>query len=211
MSSIADRTESGSYLGLVITAGSLFLLPWVIPAPRPFFLILGGFGFFLTLAYGVSPVYKIFGGLMLGLAVAGYLVNLAEPRPDPHDFLSPQDRAIDAATIDRTLSEPVQMPVALGFVPVHELWTDTIHVYQSTEVGSAKQARRVQGKTMAYYERELSADWAVVRSEDAVLVMKDPDSTTGIAVLTSAGGGGKAGVVTLEIHALYCDSDRHCS
>src|SRR5262245_28593700 len=107
MSSIADRTESGSYAGLVVTAGSLYLLPMVIPAPRPFFLILGGFGFFLTMAYGVSPVYKIFGGLMLGLAVAGYLVNLAEPRPDPHDFLSPQDRAIDAATIDRTLSEPV--------------------------------------------------------------------------------------------------------
>jgi hypothetical protein len=209
MSSIADRTESGSYLGLLITAGSLFLLPMVVPAPTPFFLILGAFGFWITVVYGGSYVYKLFGGLMLGIVAVTYLVGLGEPTSD---LVHPTDAAtVDTATIDRSLTEPVQMPVALGFMPVMELWSDSIHVYQSTAPKNAKQGRRTQARAMAYYEDELSSDWNIVRSQNGLLVVKDPDSAQGIAVYTSSGGDKHAAVVTLEIHSLYCDANDHCS
>ena len=208
MSSIADETESGSYAGLLITAGSLFGLSHFFPAP--IYFIPAAFGVFMTVIYGGNLLYKLVAALLLGVPLAGYLVGLGEPAPDPHDFVS-TGPGVHAPAIDRSLHEPIRFPVGFEFYPVQELWTDTIHVYQSTAPANAKQARRAQVKVMTYYEDGLSSEWKVLRSQDDLLVFKDPDSTQGIAVHTSSGGSKHAAVVTLEIHSLYCDSDTHCA
>jgi hypothetical protein len=73
-------------------------------------------------------------------------------------------------------------------------------------------ARRAQRLVLRYYRQELD-DWIIVAKDELNLLVKDPDSTDGLAILAdwSIYVGEVSGIVELEIRAITCQEDYSCN
>lgn len=74
------------------------------------------------------------------------------------------------------------------------------------------EARRGQPLALRYYRQALD-DWIIVAKDKRNLLVKDPDSTDGLAIQAdwSIWVGKVSGVVELEIRAISCSDDYSCN
>jgi hypothetical protein len=63
---------------------------------------------------------------------------------------------------------------------------------------------------MRYY-RDALDDWTIVETDEAMLLLKDPDSTGGLGIYATTGVSVYGGRVELEIRKLYCPEDYSCT
>jgi hypothetical protein len=105
------------------------------------------------------------------------------------------------------LHEPVPLPPEYGFVlDTGVASSEEVHAYQSTTRMSIREARAGQRSVMRYYHRALK-DWTVVASAQWYLLIKEPDSTDGLAIETHLG----PSFVQLEIRSISCQGVDWCS
>jgi hypothetical protein len=109
------------------------------------------------------------------------------------------------------LREPVPVPPGYGFSVDTGLTSEEMHAYRSAIMGIPK-ARRAQRLVLRYYRQELD-DWIIVAKDELNLLVKDPDSTDGLAILAdwSIYVGEVSGIVELEIRAITCQEDYSCN
>lgn len=108
------------------------------------------------------------------------------------------------------LREPVPLP-DYGFVLLAGTSSEQVHVYRSTTHMSVREARRAQRFVMRYYRHALD-DWSIVEKDTANLLVKDPDSTDGLAIhAVWWKWDDGVGVVELEIRAISCREDYWCN
>ena len=109
------------------------------------------------------------------------------------------------------LREPVPVPPGYGFSFVPGLSGDDVHAYISDIMG-IPEARGGQRLVLRYYRRALD-DWIIVAEDKRNLLVKDPDSTHGLAIQAdwSLWVGEVSGVVELEIRAISCSDDYSCN
>jgi hypothetical protein len=110
----------------------------------------------------------------------------------------------------RPLREPVPLP-DYGFVLLPGESSDQVHSYRSAIMGTPE-ARRGQRLVLRYYRQALD-DWIIVAKDKRNLLVKDPDSTDGLAIQAdwSLWVGEVSGVVELEIRAISCSDDYSCN
>ena len=108
------------------------------------------------------------------------------------------------------LREPVPLP-DYGFVLLPGGSSDQVHSYRSAIMG-IPEARRGQRLVLRYYRQALD-DWIIVAKDKRNLLVKDPDSTDGLAIQAdwSIWVGEVSGVVELEIRAISCSDDYSCN
>jgi hypothetical protein len=111
----------------------------------------------------------------------------------------------------RLLREPVPVPSGYGFSVDTGLSSDDVHAYRSA-IMDMPEARRAQRLVLRYYRQALD-DWIIVAKDKRNLLIKDPDSTDGLAIYAhwSLWVGVVSGVVELEIRAISCDDDYSCN
>jgi hypothetical protein len=80
----------------------------------------------------------------------------------------------------------------------------------STTSMSDAEADRGQRAMMRYYRHTLN-DWTIVETDEANLVVKDPDSTSGLEIDARTGVSVMGGRVELEIRQIYCPEDYSCT
>jgi hypothetical protein len=109
------------------------------------------------------------------------------------------------------LREPVPIPPGYGFSVDTGLSSEDMNTYRSAIMG-IPEARRAQRLVLRYYRQELD-DWIIVAKDERILLVKDPDSTDGLAIQAdwSVYVGEVSGVVELEIHAITCREDYSCN
>lgn len=109
------------------------------------------------------------------------------------------------------LHEPVPVPSGYGFSFVTGLSDDDMHAYVS-DIMSTPQARRAQRLVLRYYRQALD-DWIIVAKDKRNLLIKEPDSTDGLAIQAdwSLWVGVVSGIVELEIRAISCSDDYSCN
>ena len=109
------------------------------------------------------------------------------------------------------LREPVPVPSGYGFSFVPGASYDEMHAYIS-DIMSVPRARRGQRLVLRYY-RQVLDDWIIVAKDQRNLLIKDPDSTEGLAIKAdwSLWVGVVSGVVELEIRAISCSDDYSCN
>jgi hypothetical protein len=108
------------------------------------------------------------------------------------------------------LREPVPLPPSYEFALVEGISSEQVHAYVSTTSMSTAEADRGQRAVMRYYRHALN-DWTIVETDDAKLVVKDPDSTSGLEIDAGSGVWVKGGRVELQIRKLYCPEDYSCT
>lgn len=108
------------------------------------------------------------------------------------------------------LREPVPLPPSYEFALVEGISSEQVHAYVSTTSMSTAEADRGQRAVMRYYRHALN-DWTIVETDDAKLVVKDPDSTSGLEIDAGSGVWVKGGRVELQIRTLYCPEDYSCT
>lgn len=108
------------------------------------------------------------------------------------------------------LREPVPLPPGYEFVLVAGISDEQRHAYVSTISMSTAEADRGQRAVMRYYRHALN-DWTIVETDEANLVVKDPDSTSGLEIYTRTGTSVMGGRVELEIRQIYCPEDYSCT
>ena len=109
------------------------------------------------------------------------------------------------------LREPVPVPSGYGFSVNTGLTSDDVHAYSSA-IMSVPEARRVQRLVLRYYRQALD-DWIIVGTNKRNLLIKDPDSTDGLAIQAdwSLWDGVVSAIVELEIRAISCSDDYSCN
>lgn len=109
------------------------------------------------------------------------------------------------------LREPVPVPSAYGFSLDTGLSSEDMHAYRSA-IMSIPEARRGQRLVLRYYRQGLD-DWIIVARDERNLLVKDPDSTDGLAIQAdwSVYIGEVSGVVELEIRAISCQEEYSCN
>jgi hypothetical protein len=108
------------------------------------------------------------------------------------------------------LREPVPLPPGYEFVLVAGISDEQVHAYVSTISMSTAEADRGQRAVMRYYRHALN-DWTIVETDEASLVVKDPDSTSGLEIDARTGTSVMGGRVELEIRQIYCPEDYSCT
>ena len=108
------------------------------------------------------------------------------------------------------LREPVPLPPGYEFALVEGISDEQVHAYVSTTGMSTAEADRGQRAVMRYYRHALN-DWTIVETDEAKLVVKDPDSTSGLEIYARPGSWVMGGRVELEIRKLYCPEDYSCT
>ena len=108
------------------------------------------------------------------------------------------------------LREPVPLPPGYKFVLVEGISSEQVHAYVSTTGMSTAEADRGQRAVMRYYRQALN-DWTIVETDEAKLVVKDPDSTSGLEIYARPGSSVRGGRVELEIRKVYCPEDYSCT
>jgi len=108
------------------------------------------------------------------------------------------------------LREPVPLP-DYGFVLLAGESSDQVHSYRSA-IMSIPEARRAERLVLRYYRQALD-DWIIVGKDQLNLLIKDPDSTDGLAIHAdwSIYVGEISGIVELEIRAIICPDDYTCN
>jgi hypothetical protein len=86
-----------------------------------------------------------------------------------------------------------------------------VHAYRSAIMG-IPEARRAERLVLRYYRQALD-DWIIVAKDERNLLIKDPDSTDGLAIRADSRVwvGEISGVVELEIRAILCPDDHSCN
>jgi hypothetical protein len=109
------------------------------------------------------------------------------------------------------LREPVPVPSGYGFSFVPGLSDDEMHAYVS-DIMSIPEARRAERLVLRYYRQALD-DWIIVAKDRRNLLIKEPDSTDGLAIEAdwSIYVGEVSGIVELEIRAISCSDDYSCN
>jgi len=110
------------------------------------------------------------------------------------------------------LREPVPVPSGYGFSLDTGLTSDDMHAYRSAIMG-IREARRAQLLVLRYYRQALG-DWIIVAKDERNLLVKDPDSTDGLAIQADWSvwdGGDRTAVVELEIRAISCQEEYSCN
>jgi hypothetical protein len=108
------------------------------------------------------------------------------------------------------LREPVPLPPGYEFALVAGASDEQRHSYVSTTSMSTAEADRGQRAVIRYYRHALN-DWTIVETDEAKLVVKDPDSTSGLEIYARPGSWVMGGRVELEIRKLYCPEDYSCT
>jgi hypothetical protein len=108
------------------------------------------------------------------------------------------------------LREPVPLPPGYDFALVAGISDEQVHAYVSTTSMSDAEADRGQRAVMRYYRHALN-DWTIVETDEANLVVKDPDSTSGLEIDARTGVSVMGGRVELEIRQIYCPEDYSCT
>jgi hypothetical protein len=109
------------------------------------------------------------------------------------------------------LREPVPVPSGYGFSVDTGLTSEDLHAYSSA-IMSIPEARRAERLVLRYYRQALD-DWIIVAKDQRNLLIKDPDSTDGLAIHAdwSIYVGEVSGIVALEIRAIICPDDYTCN
>jgi hypothetical protein len=109
------------------------------------------------------------------------------------------------------LREPVPVPSGYGFSVDTGLTSEDVHAYRSA-IMSIPEARRAERLVLRYYRQALD-DWIIVAKDQRNLLIKDPDSTDGLAIEAdwSIYVGEVSGIVELEIRAISCSDDYSCN
>jgi hypothetical protein len=109
------------------------------------------------------------------------------------------------------LREPVPVPSGYGFSVNTGLTSEDVHAYSSA-IMSIPEARRAERLVLRYYRQALD-DWIIVAKDQRNLLIKDPDSTDGLAIEAdwSIYVGEVSGIVELEIRAISCSDDYSCN
>jgi hypothetical protein len=109
------------------------------------------------------------------------------------------------------LREPVPVPSGYGFSVDTGLTSEGVHAYRSAIMG-IPEARRAERLVLRYYRQALD-DWIIVAKDERNLLIKDPDSTDGLAIRADSRVwvGEISGVVELEIRAILCPDDHSCN
>jgi hypothetical protein len=109
------------------------------------------------------------------------------------------------------LREPVPVPSGYGFSVDTGLTSEDVHAYSSA-IMSVPEARRAQRLVLRYYRQALD-DWIIVGKDKRSLLIKDPDSTDGLAIQAnwSLWVGVVSAIVELEIRAISCSDDYSCN
>jgi hypothetical protein len=109
------------------------------------------------------------------------------------------------------LREPVPVPSGYGFSVDTGLTSEDVHAYSSA-IMSVPEARRAQRLVLRYYRQALD-DWIIVGKDKRNLLIKDPDSTDGLAIQAnwSLWVGVVSAIVELEIRAISCSDDYSCN
>jgi len=109
------------------------------------------------------------------------------------------------------LREPVPVPSGYGFSVDTGLTSEDMHAYSSA-IMSVPEARRAQRLVLRYYRQALD-DWIIVGKNKRNLLIKDPDSTDGLAIQAdwSLWVGVVSAIVELEIRAISCSDDYSCN
>ena len=109
------------------------------------------------------------------------------------------------------LREPVPVPSGYGFSVDTGLTSEDVHAYSSA-IMSVPEARRAQRLVLRYYRQALD-DWIIVGKNKRNLLIKDPDSTDGLAIQAdwSLWVGVVSAIVELEIRAISCSDDYSCN
>lgn len=109
------------------------------------------------------------------------------------------------------LREPVPVPSGYGFSVDTGLTSEDVHAYSSA-IMSIPEARRAERLVLRYYRQALD-DWIIVAKDQRNLLIKDPDSTDGLAIQAdwSTYVGEVSGIVQLEIRAISCSDDYSCN
>jgi hypothetical protein len=108
------------------------------------------------------------------------------------------------------LREPVPLPPGYKFALVAGISDEQRHAYVSTTSMSDAEADRGQRAVMRYY-RDALDDWTIVETDEAMLLLRDPDSTGGLGIYATTGVSVYGGRVELEIRKLYCPEDYSCT
>jgi hypothetical protein len=98
------------------------------------------------------------------------------------------------------LREPVPLPPGYEFALVAGISDEQAHAYVSTTSMSDAEADRGQRAVMRYYRHALN-DWTIVETDEAKLVVKGPDSTSGLEIDARTGVWVMGGRVELEIRS----------
>ena len=103
------------------------------------------------------------------------------------------------------------MPSGYGFSVDTGLTSEDMHAYSSA-IMSVPEARRAQRLVLRYYRQALD-DWIIVGKNKRNLLIKDPDSTDGLAIQAdwSLWVGVVSAIVELEIRAISCSDDYSCN
>jgi hypothetical protein len=96
------------------------------------------------------------------------------------------------------------------FALVAGISSEQVHAYVSTISMSDAEAERGERAVMRYYRHALN-DWTIVETDQAYLVVKDPDSTSGLEIDAQTGVSVMGGRVELQIRQLYCPEDYSCT
>jgi hypothetical protein len=110
------------------------------------------------------------------------------------------------------LREPVPVPSGYGFSVNTGLTSEDVHAYSSA-IMSIPEARRAERLVLRYYRQALD-DWIIVAKDQRNLLIKDPDSTDGLAIEADWSvwdGEDQTGIVELEIRAITCSDDYSCN
>ena len=109
------------------------------------------------------------------------------------------------------LREPVPVPSGYAFSVDTGLTSEDVHAYSSA-IMSVPEARRAQRLVLRYYRQALD-DWIIVGKNKRNLLIKDPDSTDGLAIQAdwSLWVGVVSAIVELEIRAISCSDDYSCN
>jgi hypothetical protein len=110
------------------------------------------------------------------------------------------------------LREPVPVPSEYGFSVNTGLTTEDVHAYSSA-IMTIPEARRAERLVLRYYRQALD-DWIIVAKDQRNLLIKDPDSTDGLAIKADWSvwdGEDQTGIVQLEIRAISCSDDYSCN
>ena len=110
------------------------------------------------------------------------------------------------------LREPVPVPSGYGFSVNTGLTSEDVHAYSSA-IMSIPEARRAERLVLRYYRQALD-DWIIVAKDQRNLLIKDPDSTDGLAIEADWSvwdGEDQTGIVELEIRAISCSDDYSCN
>lgn len=198
---VVSRGETPQNLGVELRQGDTsrgieISVSAVMPEGRPAVLLLG----IRTLLCGEDGPGLAPGEVGCWGAPVGRLVSYPDGGPVSHT----------AEPSTGPLREPVPLPPDYGFVLNPGSSSEQVHEYQSTVHISFREADRARRSVMRYYARALD-DWTVVQRDTANLLVKDPDSTDGLAINVTGSGMNGGMVVSLEIRAITCQTDYWCN